>query len=605
MLLKKQLGNQTFIEGSDNLFIKKQLHILLIGLLVFTLFPVATLANDKAEPTTDTGRYSTKDEVIYGKLDETGKPKNMYVVNSFNVTKPGEFFDYGTYTNVRNLTDLSTIEQSDTDEIHFKADDDFYYQGELENKALPWNIAITYLLDGKKMNPDELAGQSGKLEIQIKTTANKAVDPVFFDYYLLQISIKLDTLIFENIHAPKATEAKEGKDSLISFNVMPGQDEVIILTAHAQDLKMDPIDIVAIPANLAIEGPDTDDLTSDIQKLVDAIDEIHSGVGKLKSGATQLSDGAGELSTGSNDFQKGINELDQSSAELVNGSEQILSVFEEIDGALDEMPELPDLADLKTLPKELRAIAKELNSFSKTLDEITDAVDAIPESNISQTQFNALYDAVAKADGDVTATVQQLEATYYAAQAVKELSQETPAELAVLMKETASAFKTTADELDVALASTDELDNLADLTDGLSQLTSEYQTFHNGLVQYTDGVGELATSYQGLNSGTKDLANGTSELSDGVSDLHDGTTELQKETSDLPDQLKSEIDILMEEFDYSGFKPTSFVSKENEKVGVIQFVLQTESIELDEEVEVVEEEEAETSLWKRFLGLFM
>lgn len=604
MLLRKQLGNQIFIKGSDNLHIKKYISILLISLLVFALFPAATLAKDKAESTTDTGKYSTKDEVIYGKLDGDGKPKNMYVVNSFNVTKPGEFIDYGNYTNVRNLTDLSTIEQSGQREVHFEADEDFYYQGELKNKTLPWDIAITYLLDGEKMKPAELAGQSGKLEIQIKSTANKAVDPVFFDYYLLQISIKLDTLIFEDILAPKGTEAKEGKDALVSFNVMPGQDEEIILTANARDLKMDPIDIVAIPANLAIEGPDTDDLTGDIQELADAIDDIHSGVGSLKSATNQLSNGASDLSSGSNSFHNGLTELDQSTAGLLNGSQEILSVFKQMDESLDDIPELPDLDELKTLPNELRNIAEELNGFAGTLDGLTEAIDAIPDSPISEEQFNAVYEALEDTEADVSNVIQQLEATYYAAQAVKAMSEESPIELAGLMKNIANSFETIAEELEVTLESANELENLTDLTDGLSQLASEYQTFHNGLVQYTDGVGELATSYNGLNTGTKDLSNGAAELSDGVGELHEGTKELQKETSDLPDQLKSEIDEFMDEFDYSGFEPTSFVSNENEKVGVIQFVLQTENIELDETEEVVEEEEEETGLWKRFLELF-
>lgn len=579
--------------------IKRYINILLISLLVFSLLPAVTFANDS----TDSGRYSTKDEVIYGKLNGNGKPINMYVVNSFNVTKPGEFVDYGKYTDIRNLTDLSTIEQSGKREVHFEANEDFYYQGELEKNVLPWNFSITYLLDGQKMEPAELAGESGKLEIQITTSANINVDPVFFDYYLLQISMKLDTSVFENILAPKGTEAKDGKDSMISFNVMPGEEEEIIVSANVKKLEMDPIDIVAIPANLAIEGPDTDNLTSDIQQLADAISDIHSGIGSLKSATAQLSNGASELSGGSNEFYSGLKTLDQSSPELVNGSQEILAVFQQLDEALDDIPALPDLSDLKILPNELRTISKEINGFSSALDSLTDAIDAIPDSSISQSQFDAVYEALSETENDEIAVVQKLEATYHATQEIKGMTAEI-SELAIMMKDLASSFKTTADELEIALESADELDNLTDLTDGLSQLASEYLTFHNGLVQYTDGVGELTSSYKGLNTGTRDLSSGASELHNGMSELYDGTKELQEETNNLPDQLKSEIDQLMDEFDYSGFEATSFVSDKNEKVGVIQFVLQTESIELDEEEEVIEEEEEKVSLWNRFINLF-
>src|SRR5699024_11309126 len=46
----------------------------------------------------------------------------------------------------------------------------------LENHPLPWDIEITYLLDGEKVDPNALAGKGGSLEIQIETSANEKVD---------------------------------------------------------------------------------------------------------------------------------------------------------------------------------------------------------------------------------------------------------------------------------------------------------------------------------------------------------------------------------------------------------------------------------------------
>src|SRR5699024_3700170 len=131
-------------------------------------FPIATLSDEDVGTNSETGNYASKDEVIYGKLDAKGQAQNMYVVNAFQVDEPGEFIDYGGYSNVRNLTDLSDIRQTNNNEVHFQADDEeFYYQGELKNKPLPWDLSITYALDGEKIDPDQLAGKSGNLEIQI------------------------------------------------------------------------------------------------------------------------------------------------------------------------------------------------------------------------------------------------------------------------------------------------------------------------------------------------------------------------------------------------------------------------------------------------------
>src|SRR5699024_12875483 len=114
------------------------------------------------------------------------KTDGMYVVNSFQVTEPGSLVDYGPYESVRNLTDLTDIKLKNDNEVHFEAEskEDFFYQGTLDNQALPWNISITYVLDGEEINTIELACISCKLEIQIVTKENNNVNTVLFINYI-------------------------------------------------------------------------------------------------------------------------------------------------------------------------------------------------------------------------------------------------------------------------------------------------------------------------------------------------------------------------------------------------------------------------------------
>lgn len=63
----------------------------------------------------------------------------------------------------------------------------------------PWNIEISYKLDGKAVAPEELGGASGQLEIAIKTSKNEAVSGGFYDNYLLQFTITLDADLCENV----------------------------------------------------------------------------------------------------------------------------------------------------------------------------------------------------------------------------------------------------------------------------------------------------------------------------------------------------------------------------------------------------------------------
>lgn len=575
----------------------------MVSLLIIASFPMTIWAHEHV----DLGKYQAKDEVIYGKLDHYGQPESMYVVNSFNITDEGYFIDYGNYIDVRNLTDLSTIKQTENNEIHFEAEDDFYYQGELKEPSLPWNIEIIYVLDGEEIHPDQLAGSSGKLEIQIETSAHEAIDPIFFDYYLLQISVTLDPLHFSNIQAPKGTAAKEGKNNVISFNVMPGEEEEIILSALVTDVEMDPIEIVAIPANLAIDDLDTDELKSEMEKLVDAIADIHSGVSQLSDGASALNNGASTLSDGSNEYKQGIDTLNRSSEPLVNGSAEILQVFKQMGKAMEDGFDIPNVEELEQLPEQMRNIAHTLKDFSSTLDEVKDAIKEIPDDILTDDDIKEMYEEleVAGVDEQVIEIIKQLEITYEISQMIKELQDQIPDAFFKLIEDNSVTIDMIADGLEEALKNIDKLDDLEDLQVGLVTLSSEYEAFHHGLMEYTEGVDSLATSYGSLNEGTKEIFHGTGELNDGINQLEEGTEKLRDETADLPDEMQSEIEAFMEDFDFSGFEPTSFVSSQNEQMGVTQFVLQTKRIEIDEEEEDIEEEQEEKKgFWSRFFDLF-
>ncbi|WP_010531339.1 hypothetical protein [Lentibacillus jeotgali] len=641
--------------------LKKLMILLMSAVLVFGSTPLAALAEDnggdKPDAENTSGKYSAKDEAIYGNLDAGGALQDMYVVNTFHVTEPGAIVDHGNYTDVRNLSNLNEIEQTGDNKVRFQAEgEEFYYQGDLDNRPLPWNIDITYLLDGEEVAPDELAGKSGSLEIQIATSANENVDPVFFKNYLLQISLTLDPTKADDIQAPDGTKATSGKNTQLSFTVMPEKEEEFVVSANVTDFEMDPIDISAAPYSMSIEDPDLGGMKSNMQSLSDAISEINQGVGDLNSGISDLSSGASDLSSGSSDYLSGINELDQSSGQLVNGSASIRDALNQVNEAVQGgVPDAPDLSELEALPGGIRDLASRLRESADGLDKLKenynnangslkDAINSIPDYQIDQETINAIKDQLREQGGnganqDQTKeqsenganqgqtkeqsensakqekVLDQLFETYQAAQNAKGTYQEvkkafgsvegTLSDVSSGIREMADKAESTASKVEKGLQSMDQMGALKDLQNGLSSLASEYQSFHSGLVEYTDGVSSLASSYEDLDAGIQELANGTSSLNSGASELKNGTEELQDKTNDLPGDMQSEVDKMMDEYDASDFEPQSFVSDKNKKVDVVQFVLQTESIEV-EEPETTEDtsNEEEKGFWGRLMDLF-
>ena len=101
-----------------------------------------------------------KEEVVYARLSAAGAVDNVYVVNVLKPNAPGTVGDYGPYTAVQNLTDASGIEQQGDAVSVDVAEDSLSYQGDLGAAALPWDVSVTYELDGKRVDATDLGGAS-------------------------------------------------------------------------------------------------------------------------------------------------------------------------------------------------------------------------------------------------------------------------------------------------------------------------------------------------------------------------------------------------------------------------------------------------------------
>ncbi|MCG5103989.1 YhgE/Pip domain-containing protein [Oceanobacillus alkalisoli] len=596
--------------------------LLCLFLVLPWLAPFTAASNHQNETeieAEDAGETAGKDEVVYATLSPSGAGKELYIVNSLEVTEAGEIADYGAYSNVKNLTDLSEISQSG-DVVEMSASvGKFYYQGTLDHTNLPWDFKMTYYLDGEEVTPEELAGKDGTLEIEIDTSENEAIDPIFYENYLLQISFAFDGEKTSNIETDEGILANAGKDIQVTYTVLPEEEAVLSVTADVTDFELASIDISAIPQNMSIDAPDTDEFTAEIGTLADALQSIDDGVLELKGGATELHEGTTALQSGSTEYKEGIQALNNGSGELVSGSKAIQDALATIDQSLGDTGGI-DGGDFNMMTEGLEEFASALREIKNGLVELKDgfgaayealdeAITAIPGHEVSEEEIIALKQSNANQD-----TVDKLLEVYTAALTVKGTYEQVKDGFSAVT----STLETMITSLETIVGSIEELiagfneflekmdptSGLKELQEGISTLSANYQAFHSGLVTYTEGVGELAAGYTEIDAGIGELNNGTGELASGVSELRDGTDELAEATQDMPEQVTEEIDEMLAQYDKSDFEAVSFVSDKNEEVNSVQFVLKTEPIEKAEETDEAEEESEKKSLWERFLDLF-
>lgn len=601
--------------------IKTIISACLASALLFVPVSSGIAVTESTDPITQTtAAVERKNEVVYATLGANGSVSAVYVVNQFELTEAGMVTDYGSYNAVTNLTNTAPVTQQD-DTVTFTSDaGNFYYQGDLTSSELPWIVDISYSLDGTDITPEDLAGKSGQMEIHITTRRNESVNALFYDNYMLQIALKLDNDQCSNISAPDGTLAIAGKSTSINFTVMPKKDADVTMSAAVTDFTMEGIQVSGIPLSVSIDLSETDDMISDFEKLSDGIAELSDGVADLADGTAKLSDGAGSLEDGSADIRDGLTQLSDNSGQLVYASAQINEALSQISLSLEGASGFSP-ADMAALPENLTQLSSAISSISGGLsqmkenykiayDSLSTAIENISDTTLSQEQIDALYAAT---DESLHGTLDTLVNSYSAGRAVKTAYNEgksafdavdtTSEALSGSLDGIAYTLNTMSAQIDEMLSGSG-LDQLDELTAGLTALSDRYALFHFGLDDYMGGVVQMADGYTDFHSGLSKFARGVDNLDEGVQELHDGTLELSENTADLPDQLQSMIDAFTAEYSGDDFIPASFVSAQNTNIGLVQFVLKCDGIEKPEETVVTPVDERSETIWDRFTALF-
>ena len=621
---------------------------------------------------------SEKEEVIYITLGADGTQKNTYVVNSF---AGGEITDYGDYTSVKVLNTSDPIQQGGDLVTLSSSADKVYYQGDLAEAEIPWNISLRYYLDGTEYSPEEIAGKDGKLEIQFQITENPDCSGTFFDDYALQASFTLDTEQCRNIEAPDATIANVGSSKQLTYTVLPGKGIDTAITADVTDFEMGVVSINGIQLNLSVEIDDKE-LKDKVGELIDAVEQLDDGARELSDGSEELLDGTSSLKDGAlslhsgftsldegvltlqnglNTVQSGVNSLNSQSDALVNGSAEFKSALATIQKAVNSVSVTnKDLTELASSSGKIKQAICDLNEGAAALqanlgysqykalmaqnglniDDLiagnSSAVEMIQEYEALLGQLGSvtgLEGIVSQYESQLTASAEQIIALLNANNAaiggtesyLNGISAELPtltnglSELSAQYETFDTAISTLVDNL------SNMTGNLSALAGGINQLVDSYEELDSGIGNYTDGVAQIAAGYsqvldgvssfakgsKELVSGSDDLYGGTVELYDGVVSLCDGaqemsegTGEFRTETSNMNEQMDEEIDNLLESIGGNMDDPVSFVSEKNTNVDSVQFVIQTDAIEEEDVPEVQETAEEEHSLWQKFLNLF-
>ena len=579
--------------------------VLVTGLMGSLAAPISVLAenisiSDSLDDTSNeskSGENTDKEEVVYINLNNNGLVDKVYAVNIFDSEN---IIDYGDYSQVRNMNTKDVLDYNDGKVVTTNSSDKLYYEGVLENTEVPWNIDISYYLNGTKINVDDIAGCSGSLEIKMSITENEKCNSVFFENYALQGTVLLDTKNCTNIESEEATMANVGSQKQLSYMILPNKGKEISIKANVKDFEMPSISFNGVKFNLSVDV-NTDELTDKVKELTDAIDEINSGATTLNDGTSTLNNGTSNLLSGVDNLNSGVDSLNSGilkvkegletlnskSSSLTGGSKKILDALNEINSALGNVSvsqeSITQLVSASSQIKDgidsLVSGASSLNSnigysvYKNIMNSNGLNIDSLQGSNVSgitdlknqiaqltEVKNSMITEGTSESDSKVLA----IDSSISKLTEVIGLLQKNTAAIggvesylnnvstgannlltgATTLQEKYGEFNEVIGSLSEKLSGLGE--SMTTLANAINELTTQYKTFDTGVNDYTEGVATLLEGYSKIVSGSTELKNGTSTLKNGVNtldsgakSLYEGTSKLSNGTNELNDKTSN------------------------------------------------------------------
>ena len=339
---------------------------------------------------------ATKEETVYVVADNTGKADTVIVSDWLkNPDGKDKLEDESDLKDIKNVKGKEKYEEKDGQIIWNAKGNDIYYQGTTE-KELPVKQTITYYLDGEEMEPEEIAGKSGKVTIRFDYKNNQkttvTVDGKKHSVYVpftILTGMALDDS-YSNVEVKNGKVISDGDKQFVAGVVMPGLrsslnvkssdfggdidiPEYIEVTADVKDFKLD------MTMSVMMSGVATGDDVEDIVDLSDLDDAIDT----LSDSSSQLVDGTKELSKGMNQLKAQLPTLINGVTALKTGSSQAASGANDLNGAYQgEGGVAVGAKDLKTGVTTLTSGLKEmLNTISTSASDYSNAQKKLYEND--------------------------------------------------------------------------------------------------------------------------------------------------------------------------------------------------------------------------------
>lgn len=337
---------------------------------ILALLCVLPQAAQAAAPTIQT------DEAVYINLDYYGTPENTRIVKGVSLNGHTEFTDYGSYSDVYNMSTLDKPTLSD-DEVSWALADDglqrFYYECVPDTNTtiqLPWNFDVSYKLNGVPVEAGKCAGANGLIEMNIHAIPNGAAGEYYKNNMMLVCATGIDMSKALSIDAPGAQVQSIGTYKVVMFMGLPGEESTFTVRIGSESFESMGLILFMAPATLS-----SLDILSDMRDIKDRLgssgDSLYEGLSSMLDSMQSMKSGLGALSSGISGINSVRKQLMDDRGTIDPQINAALSSLETLAGQTDSM--IPELNSMKTT---LTTLSATINSMLGTVQSTNEDINS-------------------------------------------------------------------------------------------------------------------------------------------------------------------------------------------------------------------------------------
>jgi len=319
------------------------------------------------------------DETLYVTLDPYGEIKESSIVKNYQMNGNSMVVDYGVYDKVMNLTDHSEPVIGEDGSITFSPEETgnrFYFEGrtQTEKSQLPWDIKVSYRLNGVEKKAEELAGEKGLIEVNVDLVPNQGVSDYYRNNMALMASTVVDMDKNLSLEAEGAQVQSIGNLNMAVFFQLPGEEGHYSIRIGTDDFKFSGLIFTMVP--LTVSQLDK------IEDLRDAKETIEDSADAISDSLDVVLDSMGNMQKGIADTADGLRGLDRTRQIFTDSKGKVYENADEALAALDNLSQTmrPFYNHTQNAGNALNEIRTQTNHMVGILDDLSPDLGDLQDS---------------------------------------------------------------------------------------------------------------------------------------------------------------------------------------------------------------------------------